>query len=90
MRQITFQVLAVDGTVLLFDGFIRADSLLDVGDKAPFSIKLKDYLSCNRKLLVWDTSSKFCLYQVKEFSIATYVTAIEGHGFLIVWRWVEQ
>lgn len=32
-------------------------------------------------------------YQVEEFSKVAYVkqlTAIEGHGFLIVWRWVEQ
>ena len=35
------------------------------------------------------------LYQVEEFSKAAYIkqlTAIhvESHGFLIVWRWVEQ
>ena len=43
VRQISFQVLAVDGTVLMFDGFICADSSLDVGDRTPFAIKLKDY-----------------------------------------------
>ena len=43
MRLITFQALADDGTVFVFDGFIRADSSLDLGDRTPFSIKLKDY-----------------------------------------------
>lgn len=43
LRQISFQVLAVDGTVVLFDGFIQADSSLDMGNKTPFSLKLKDY-----------------------------------------------
>ena len=40
VRQISFHVLAVDGTVLMFDVFIHAESSLD---GTPFAIKLKDY-----------------------------------------------
>ena len=43
VRQITFQVLAVDGFVFIFYGFIHVDSPLDLGDRAPFAINLKDY-----------------------------------------------
>ena len=43
VRQITFQALADDGSVFIFDGFIRAGSSLDLGDMTPLAIKLKDF-----------------------------------------------
>ena len=42
IRQITYQVLSGDGTVLKFDGFIHADSGL-IDKHTPFTIQLKDY-----------------------------------------------
>lgn len=43
IRQITYQVLSKDGAVRIFDGFIRADVSLDLGEKTPFSVQIKDF-----------------------------------------------
>ena len=50
MRQISYQVLSADGAMLLFDGFIRADSGLDVEKQTPFTIQLKDFCFVTVKL----------------------------------------
>lgn len=42
LRQIKFQVTAEDGSVLFFDGFIRADPSLEKRE-TPYSVKLKDF-----------------------------------------------
>lgn len=51
MRQISYQVLSADGAMLLFDGFIRADSGLDVQKQTPFTIQLKDFCFVTVKLV---------------------------------------
>lgn len=45
IRQISYQVVTVEGDVLLFDGFIRADSSLDLepAKETPFSVQLQDF-----------------------------------------------
>lgn len=48
LRQIKLQVTAVDGSVLLYDGFIRADLSLE-DRETPYSVKLKDILFCTGK-----------------------------------------
>lgn len=42
LRQIKFQVTAEDGSVLLYDGFIRTDPSLE-DRETPYSVRLKDF-----------------------------------------------
>ena len=42
LRHIKFQLAAAEGSVMLFDGFIRANPELEMKN-IPLSLKLKDY-----------------------------------------------
>ena len=43
IRHIRYQVVAIEGTMLIFDGFIRADSSLEPAKETPFTVKLQDF-----------------------------------------------
>ena len=60
-------MVTVEGHMLLFDGFIRADTSLEPVKEIPFHNTDTRRLPCYSKLM---------------FPIA-------GHGFLIVWQWVD-
>ena len=42
IRHIVYQVVTIEGNVLLFDGFIRADSSLEPSKETPFTVQIQD------------------------------------------------
>lgn len=42
IRHIVYQVVTVERNVLLFDGFIRADSSLEPAKETPFAVQIQD------------------------------------------------
>lgn len=66
IRQITYQVEAVEGTVLLFDRFIRADSSLEPAKGMPFTVQLQDFccvtVTCDKTLKNYYSYHSFHTY----------------------------
>ena len=42
IRHIVYQAVTVEGNMLLFDGFIRADSSLEPAKETPFAVQIQD------------------------------------------------
>ena len=95
MRQGTFQFEHLDGSVRVYDGFLRSDQSFPDPSRpstTPFAITIKDHcfvdVSCFPILLYWRILKYYVLLlQVEEFCKVVYVRhlkAFEKLGFLIV------
>ena len=97
LRQIKFQVTAEDGSVLIYDGFIKADPSLE-DRETPYSrflfvlVRRSGY-NCKRekcavfKIFIVSMSH----YRLKNFvkMSVKHLTPVGDNGLLIVWQWSE-
>ena len=77
LRQTKLQVTAEDGSVLLYDGFIRADPSLD-DKETPYSVKVKDFcfVPVSRKS---ECNCKFKEGKSVKLYVASIKYIISGH-----------
>ena len=71
LRQMKLQATAEDGSVLLYDGFIRADPSLE-DREMPYSVKVKDFCF----VLVSRKSECNCKFKEGK-SVKPYVTSVK-------------